>query len=64
MAAENIDIIKYKFPSYTAEKIINKANKMADKFENGQQDELYCVFGNNCEHKSNEIATGVMAWWL
>jgi hypothetical protein len=37
---------------------------MADKFENGQQDELYCVFGNNCEHKSNEIATGVMAWWL
>ena len=59
MAAENIDIIKYKFPSYTAEKIINIANKMADKFENGQQDELYCVFGNNCEHKSNEIATGV-----
>jgi hypothetical protein len=32
---------------------------MADKFENGQQDESYGVFGNNCESKSNEIATGV-----
>jgi hypothetical protein len=41
MAAENIDIIKYKSHSYTAEKVINTANKMADKFENGQQAESY-----------------------
>lgn len=58
MAAENIDIVKYKSRSYTAEEIISTANKMADKFENGQQDESYGVFGNNCEGKSNEIATG------
>ena len=58
MAAENIDIIKYKSHSYTAEEIINTANKMADKFENGQQAESYSFLGNNCEDKSNEIATG------
>jgi hypothetical protein len=49
MAAENIDIIKYKNRSYTAEEIISTANKMADKFKNGQQDESYGVSGNNCE---------------
>ena len=58
MAAENIDIVKYKSRSYTAEKIVSAANKMADKFENGQQDESYGPSGNNCEAKSNEIATG------
>jgi hypothetical protein len=58
MAAENIDIIKYKSHSYTAEEIINTANKMADKFKNGQQAESYSFLGNNCEDKSNEIATG------
>ena len=58
MAAENIDIIKYKSRPYTAEKIINTANKMADKFKNGQQAESYSFLGNNCEDKSNEIATG------
>jgi hypothetical protein len=52
-----IDIIKYKNRSYTAEEIISTANKMADKFKNGQQDESYGVSGNNCEGKSNEIAT-------
>jgi len=59
MAAENIDIVKYKSRSYTAEEIMSRANKMADKFKNGQQDESYTVLGNNCEDKSNEIATGV-----
>ena len=58
MAAEDIDIIKYKNPPHTAEEIISTANKMADKFKNGQQDESYGVFGNNCESKSNEISTG------
>jgi hypothetical protein len=55
MAAE--DIVKYKSHSYTAEEIISTANKMADKFKKGQQDESYGVSGNNCEGKSNEIAT-------
>jgi hypothetical protein len=58
MAAENIDIVKYKSHSYTAEEIISTAKKMADKFENGQQAESYSFLGNNCEDKSNEIATG------
>jgi hypothetical protein len=58
MAAEDIDIIKYKNPPHTAEEIISTANKMADKFKNGQQDESYGISGNNCEGKSNEIATG------
>jgi hypothetical protein len=40
LADENIDIVKYKSRSYTAEEIINTANKMADKFENGQQAEM------------------------
>jgi hypothetical protein len=51
-------LLQYKSHSYTAEEIISTAKKMADKFENGQQDESYGPSGNNCEGKSNEIATG------
>lgn len=58
MATENIDIVRYKTRSYTAEEIVSTANKMADKFKNHQQAESYGVSGNNCEGKSNEIATG------
>ena len=58
MKTQHIDIVKYKFDSYTAAEIIERANRMAHKFKKGQQAESYSFLGNNCEDNSHEIATG------
>ncbi|CAG2254377.1 unnamed protein product [Mytilus edulis] len=53
-----IDIVRYHRRPFKPEQIVERANKMADKFENNEHAESYNVFENNCEDKSNEIVTG------
>ncbi|CAC5401285.1 unnamed protein product [Mytilus coruscus] len=58
METEEIEIVRYQWRPFTPEQIVDRANKMADKFEQDVHAESYNLFGNNCEEKSNEIATG------
>ncbi|XP_052098310.1 uncharacterized protein LOC127733073 [Mytilus californianus] len=58
MEKEEIEIVRYQWRPFTPEQIVDRANKMADKFEQDVHAESYNLFGNNCEEKSNEIATG------
>ncbi|CAG2203031.1 unnamed protein product [Mytilus edulis] len=58
MEMEEIDVVRYPSRPFTPEKIVERANKMADKFEQDKHAESYNFFGNNCEEKSNEIAIG------
>ncbi|XP_052058349.1 uncharacterized protein LOC127698741 [Mytilus californianus] len=58
METEEVDIVRYQGRPFTPEQIVDRANKMADKFEQDDHAESYNFFGNNCEEKANEIATG------
>ncbi|XP_071175916.1 uncharacterized protein [Mytilus edulis] len=58
METEEIEIVRYQSRPFTTEQILERANKMADKFEHDGHAESYYLLGNNCEEKSNEIATG------
>ncbi|VDI25477.1 Hypothetical predicted protein [Mytilus galloprovincialis] len=58
MEMEEIDVVRYPSRPFTPKKIVERANKMADKFEQDKHAESYNFFGNNCEEKSNEIAIG------
>lgn len=58
MEVEEIDVVRYQWCPFTPEQIVDRANKMADKFEQDKHAESYNFFGNNCEEKSNEIAIG------